>query len=210
MIRKLLLMIRKTSAKLDKKKTIIAIAGTIALWIVGVILDIFMPFGFWFNMIRAFICVSTALVSFSALYLYAIYREQQKQINNISYKPIRSRFTYKERVNLSILMWAVLFIILLFTATPMPAYTFLNSWVIVGILAILTFTRATKAEFIRGHYGLDDVRDFENEQAIEDKIKKRHAEWARQENGEKIDRKEKRKAKKEAKRKKKEQDTEEE
>lgn len=178
MIRSFLLTIRKLGARLNDKQKIMIGVLILLLWAVGAVIDKILPFAFWYNSIRAIISLGTSLLTFSELYLYSIDRKNAKMQNEESYIPVRKRFSYKERKNISILLWVLLFIALLLSSRQTLAYTFLNSWVLVGVYSILTFVRANRDEYLKSQYGIPDSRDVDFDKAVKNNIEKRHKKWA--------------------------------
>lgn len=174
MIRKLLLTIRKKNSQLNDLQKIFIGIGLLFLIGFGILSDMFFPFTFWFNFIRAIISLMSALLWFSFLYIFSNWRMQRKIQTDEKYVPIRKRLTYRERRNISIFLWALLFIAVLLSNQKTLLYTFINSWVFVGALAILTFVRANREEFLRDKYGVPDPKDIDFDEKVKENLKKRH------------------------------------
>lgn len=173
MFRTLLLNIRKIGSRLNDKQRIAIVLLVLILWGVGIALDILLPYNLFINSIRAGICLIDGIATFSGLYLFAIYLGRRNQQKNPEYQTIRQRFTYRARINMAIVFWTALVIALLMSSHPSMLYTFINTWVIIGALSILTFTRASRDEFLRMKYGVADRRDVDMDDRVTDIIQAR-------------------------------------
>lgn len=173
MFRTLLLNIRKIGSRLNDKQRIAIVLFVLILWGVGIALDILLPYNLFINSIRAGICLIDGIATFSGLYLFAIYLGRRNQQKNLEYQTIRQRFTYRARINMAIVFWTALVIALLMSSHPSMLYTFINTWVIIGALSILTFTRASRDEFLRMKYGVADRRDVDMDDRVTDIIQAR-------------------------------------
>jgi L-asparagine transporter-like permease len=177
MIRKLLLTIRRYDARLNDVQKIAVIVLSIILIAVGVVVDIFAPFNFWINTIRAIIALANAILIFSILYILSVNSMYRRMDKDANYKPIRQRMTYLERRNLSIFFGIGLFIILLMSSQHTPAYTFINSGIFVGVIAIFAFLRTSRDEFLRDKYGVPDSRQIAFNKQVEEKVRERQTKW---------------------------------
>lgn len=180
MVRNALLKIRKLDVRLNDKQKLFMLILLIVLWIIGAIIDLFLPFNLLFNTFRTALCVVESIITFSALYIFSIHRVSKKAENGISYIPIRKRLTFHERRNISIILWVLLFVAVLLTSRPSNGYSFLNSWILVAFYSILTFVRSTRDEFIRDKYKVPDPRDTDFNKVVEENIQKRREKWAEQ------------------------------
>lgn len=158
-IRILLSKIRTISAKLNEKQKIALIILECLLLVFGVVIDIFLPFNYFLNTLRAFIAVCSGVLLFSFAYLFANYRFEKKIQNGEDPIYFRDKFSKKERINISVILWGILFIITLFGANPNPFFTFLSSLEILSALSILTFVRSSREEDAQKKLGFEDYRD---------------------------------------------------
>lgn len=173
MFRTLLLNIRKLGAQLNDKQKLAITFLVIVLWGIGITMDILLPYNLFINSIRAGICLISGILTFALLYLLAIWLGERNQAKNPEYLTIRQRFTYRARINMAIVFWTALVISLLMSSHPSTLYTFLNSWIIVAAFSILTFTRASRDEFLRMKYGAADERDVDMDERVSEVIQKR-------------------------------------
>lgn len=173
MFRTLLLNIRKLGAQLNDKQKLAITFLVIVLWGIGITMDILLPYNLFINSIRAGICLISGVLTFALLYLLAIWLGERNQTKNPEYLTIRQRFTYRARINMAIVFWTALVISLLMSSHPSTLYTFLNSWIIVAAFSILTFTRASRDEFLRMKYGAADERDVDMDERVSEVIQKR-------------------------------------
>lgn len=173
MFRTFLLEIRRIGAKINDKQRIALTIILFILWVTGIILDLLLPYNLLINSIRAIVCLFAGLLAFSLAYLLSINIGSRNHAKNENYVSIRQRFTYRGRLNMSIVFWAALIVIVLMSSHPSVLYTFINSWLIVAALSILTFVRASRNEYLQLKYGVPDKRDLDMDDRVNEAINKR-------------------------------------
>lgn len=159
-IRNLLKKIRQVNARLNEKQRIAIVMGVILMAVVGFVADNFLPFGFVLNTLRAAFAIVEGALIFSILYLLSIKRNNPSSNEETEKLTMRERFSYKERVNISVILWAIWFLVLLFTSKENTFFTNLSSVLIAAAIAILAFVRSTRDEDAKARMGLEDARDL--------------------------------------------------
>lgn len=168
-IRKFLLKIRQIYYKLNDKQRILIGLGTIVLIGCGMAIDYFIPFNYFINILRALIAVVVGVLIFSFAYMITLIRSEKKE----DYIIFRERFSYKQRLNISVVLWGVQFILLLFSTNAGMFFTFISSIIISCALATLAFIRSTREENAQAQFGMQDYRDVEFNRKRDEEFKKR-------------------------------------
>lgn len=169
----LLTRIRRANSRLSKKNKFLIIGGMILILVASTIIDYFVPFNSITNTFRGAIALTEGLLVFSAVYLYVVKRHERIKEKEPDSKVLRERFSHKERINISIVMWAVWFLILLFTSKENLVFTNLSSALIASALGILTFVRSTREEDAIAKMGLEDSRDLKFEKRRKEEEERR-------------------------------------
>lgn len=160
--RKFLILLRKKDHEENNHSFKIKLVGLTILGLsLGVLIDVFIQFGFLLNMIRGIIANLTALVLFSSVYLLYIEYINNKSKKDRYYKPFRKRFSYNQRINLSVLVGGLVFIFIILNGKPGPTYTASAALAISMVGFIAAFVRRDRNEFIKTIYEIPDVRDLE-------------------------------------------------
>lgn len=159
-IRIFLINLRKMYAKgyKDAMKKF-AIASALGL-IGGFVLDLLLPFNVIFNSVRAIVSIGTGIVIYALFYLYSLNSSFIKERNDDGYIPIRKQFSYKQRINISILGFGIVAGFLLIINKSGPMYTLFSSLSIASMIALLAFVRTYKYEYIKAEHGILDARDL--------------------------------------------------
>lgn len=160
--RRMLLFIRRMNNKEMKpdfpgRLFIVAIVGTL----LGVIIDTLLPFNFFINAIRGIIA---NIVGFSLFgFIYSILLIQRRVImkNNSLYVPLRQRFSFNQRVNISIVFSTIILFLMAISGSESSIYTLKGSVLIFSILMIILFVRKDRTEYLKDVYDIPDVRDIE-------------------------------------------------
>lgn len=158
--RKYLLLLRKQ----DNTRPAFAgrlLIGTFAGIVVGIVVDIFLPFNFIINMLRGMIALVTGISTASFAYLMSIKYNDKKLEEDRFYLPVRKRFSYRQRLNISIVLGILIAIFTLLGTREDFAYTLKSSISIMLIFIIIAFARRYRDEFLKDIYGIPDVRDLE-------------------------------------------------
>ena len=137
--------------------------------IIGVIVDILLPFNYGVNTVRGVIAIIMAVSLFSLGYLISTSITAENMSRNSIYVPFKNRFSYKQRTNLSILMGIVVVVFVLLGGNPSPIYTIKASIAVIAGLSIVTFLRKGRNEFIKSVYDMKDVRDIDFEYRLKEK-----------------------------------------
>ena len=156
------------------KLSIMLLAGSILGVILGFIIDSLLGFYFVTNTIRGIIALATGIVLFTYLYLMENKRTEKRAALDSSYVRVRNRFSFRQRVNFSIVASAFLFFVIM-TSSEGPGYTFKSSLLIVAIISLVAFCRRRRSEFIKSVNEIPDVRDMRSEQMKIKKLKENRA-----------------------------------
>lgn len=176
-IRKLLFFIRKTNSKLNEKQKILSFIGWILLIGLGVVIDLFVPFNYFTNILRSGIALAISLYTFSLVYILTLNRiEKLSNTEAISYVPLKERFSYKQRVNISVVLWGALLIFALLGSKENPFFTAYSSLIITFAFGILTFVRSTRDETQSTGIGFEDPRDILFEKMKQEELERRRQE----------------------------------
>lgn len=162
-LRMFLIFLRKQDNKSDLKIPFfytLMIACTASI-IAGVILDLLIPFNFFTNMLRGSIAVIAGFSMASFVYLIWIKYKRRKISEDRHYQPIRKRFSFRQRVNISIVLGSIIGLYILLTSQPSPTYTLKASVLIMVVILLLTFSRRGRDEFLKDIYNMPDIRDLE-------------------------------------------------
>lgn len=161
--RKFLIEIRKRenkdTSKFSFKKQLIAVffVGTI----IGVFFDSLLPFNFFLNMIRGLLATVMGFSAFSYLYLMSVKKRESMLAKDRYYSSFRKKFSFNQRVNISLTLGAILFVLVLTIGGIENAlYTLQSSMFILAILGITSFVRRDRKEFLSSVYEIPDTRDF--------------------------------------------------
>lgn len=161
--RKYLIFIRKKNNTLKIKPNLAntLLIGSIIGVAAGVLLDVFLPFQFFLNMVRGIIANVVGVALFSYLYLLITKTRNERIKKDKYYKPIRKRFSYRQRVNISIVIGAAIALFILLSGKTTPIYTLKSIIAITAALLLVAFSRRDRDEFIKSIYDIPDVRDLE-------------------------------------------------
>lgn len=146
-----------------KQTFIVLIVANVILLTISVLVDTFLPFTTWFNIIRALIIGVFGIAVFSVGYLISFFLSQAKRNVDDNYVLVKDRFSPTWRRRISIIVGAGLFGIIYSTDKNL-VYTFVNSLVIATVIAIIVFLSMSEEEQDREYYGVPDARDssYEN------------------------------------------------
>lgn len=138
----------------------------LALIVVSVLVDIFLPFNSITQFVRAGIALVLALLIFSVGYLLSIDGHYKKRIADKDWTPYRLRWSYIFRRNFAFIGGAFL-IVFMFGTSHSPVYTLLSCLYLASGIALFAFVRKTREEKTMEDYGIDDLRDKEFQEYYE-------------------------------------------
>lgn len=139
---------------------------------IGLIVDLFVPFNYVSNMFRGVIAIITGITMFSSSYLYTSNRRDKILIVDRYYKSVRERFSYKQRLNFSILVGTLSFLFVILGDKNSVIFTLKSSLFIFLILTLTAFTRRLRDEFIKDIFDIPDLRDLESKEKRKELTKK--------------------------------------
>lgn len=162
-IRKYILFLRKKDNQDNLKPTFAVRLLLVALasFLVSLLVDNFLPFNYWINMIRGVLACVLGLSFSSFVYIMSLRESDKRKSRDRYYLPVRMRFSYRQRVNLSIVLGVVLLILSFLGSKQDGIYTLKSSLIISSIFLLLTFVRRNRNEFIKDIYEIPDIRDLE-------------------------------------------------
>lgn len=161
-LRKFLLFVNKKHNEDVKKFKTYTLTGVLILSLIGFLFDIFLEPNHITHFFKAIIVILNGTTIFSILFTQT-YRSLNEEKENF-----RENFSYKQRINISIIgLFVVAVLFSLFVDVKSPFYTFLASILFSYIIILLTFIRPTKEEHLRNIYGLKDVRDYKHSEEVE-------------------------------------------
>lgn len=152
--RKFLIFLRQQKNTNLKTFTLAIIGILISFIAIGVLTDIYLPWNYFINTVRCIFLLVIGLAVFSLVYVYLP--------ENKDYKILKARETlsFKQRLNLSLLIWFVIIILDLILVKPGNlTYTISGSIVCAISLGLITFIRPTYDETKKFENNLTDERD---------------------------------------------------
>lgn len=156
----------------------------------GILADLLIPYSFITNMIRGIIANVVGVSAASFAYLKTTEIEREKELSNRYYNPLRKRFSFKQRFNISLIVASISTILFIITNGHGLTYTLFSSIYIAIILVLIGFSRRSRDEFIKDSYEIPDVRDLgfmnkQNEKEVSLKEKAEEAKKAKNNDNEK-------------------------
>lgn len=168
--RKFLMFIRSQDNRDDLKpsfRVILSIALLISV-VIGILLDRFMPFVVIVNTIRGVVANISGLILFSIIYILLVEKKNKLLSKEKYYVPIRKRLSYRQRVNLSMLIGSFVVVFILVSGNPSPIYTLKATLSITVIILLVSFSRRHRREFIRETFDIPDIKDMEFDVRLRD------------------------------------------
>lgn len=141
-------------------------AITVGFVIIAVIVDTFLSFDVWFNILRAFIIAFTATAMFSLGYTVSFFFSQSKRQIDQNYVMVKDRFSPTWRRRISVVIGAAIFGIL-YSIEKNSLYSTVSSFVVAVIIAVIIFLSMSEEEQDREFYGVPDARDLSYEKNLE-------------------------------------------
>lgn len=125
--------------------------------VASVFVDILVPFGAWWNLIRTVVLVPLSVSIFAVGYGIGLILHRIRSTDP-SWRPYRTRFSPLWRMRISAIVAAVGFVIL-YAAGESPVFTLFSSALLALGLTLLAFMRRTSQELKREDLGIPDARD---------------------------------------------------
>lgn len=164
-LRKYTIFLRRNYNIEYKKTRNILLSLFILLIPICIVIDKFIPWGTLFNFIRMPISLGFGVVTYSLSYfmLHKKYEEYKKTQEKTS------RFSYKQRLNLTIMFVGLsIFAFVFFIQPGIIVYSLLWGLYIMILLYLATFTMPTREELIKSAYGFEDEKDIQHQQFLKE------------------------------------------
>lgn len=123
----------------------------------SILVDLFVPFGAWWNLIRTAVLVPLSLSIFAIGYAIGLTLHRMRSTDP-EWKPYRTRFSPLWRIRIAAIVAAV-GLVLVYAAGESPVFTLFSSVLLAIGLALLAFVRRTSTELKREKLGIPDARD---------------------------------------------------
>lgn len=134
---------------------------SIASILLGFFVDFLFPFNFVLNGLRGFIVHLTGLSLFSFSYLASLRYSKYKLKNDRYYQKVRKRFSYRQRMNISVVLGSIAGLFVFLSTGENLAFTITSSLFVFMVLVLVAFSRRYRDEFLKDVYEIPDVRDLE-------------------------------------------------
>lgn len=159
LLRKFLIELRRRDNQVDKFR--LKLAGlAIVMIALGIAIDVNMPFNVIINGVRGIFAIVIGVATFAILYLYSVDSSARRMHEDINYVPMRRRFTYKQRRNLSFIGLGLISLLVIIMPKEGATYTATSSMIITALIALLAFARTSRKEHNREMQGAIDPRDL--------------------------------------------------
>lgn len=157
-------------------KRLFGVMGAVLLLsiIAGVLVDIYLPFITWGNIVRSIILIPTSISLFVIGYAFSIFLHNVQMRRNPEWTPYRARFSPMWRRRIALILLAVL-LVLAYASGFGVGYTFMSSFVLTCGMALWAFVRTTRQENAQEDFGIPDDRDFAYNQKMRELAKERAA-----------------------------------
>lgn len=154
--RKFLIYLRQQkNTNFNKFVVITSLALAISI-IIGVLADLYLPWNYFINTVRCIFLLVTGTTAFSLFYTFIPDNDTE-----IKFFRLRKILSFRQRLNLSLLIWFIVIILDLILVKPGTAsYTISGSIICAISLGLFTFIRPTYEETKRFENNVIDERDF--------------------------------------------------
>lgn len=125
--------------------------------IAAVLVDVLLPFGAWWNLIRTLVLVPLSVSMFAVGYGVGLILHRIRN-RNPEWKPYRTRFSPLWRMRISAIA-AAIGLVLVYASGESPVYTIFSGFLLALGLGLLAFMRRTTQEMKRENLGIPDARD---------------------------------------------------
>lgn len=169
-LRKYTIFLRRNYNLQYKKTRNILSCVFLLLFPICILVDKFLPWGTLFNFIRMPIALLFGVIAYSFSYfmLHKKYEEYNKTKDKIKL------FSYRQRVNLTIILVGLsVFAFIFFIQPGIVVYSLLWGLYIMVLLYLATFTKPTREELIQAAYGLEDEKDIKHQQFLKEFMDKK-------------------------------------
>ena len=123
----------------------------------SIVVDLIVPFGAWWNLIRTAVLVPLSVSIFAVGYAISLVLHRMRSTDP-EWRPYRTRFSPLWRMRISAILVAV-GLVLVYAAGESPVFTLFSSVLLAVGLALLAFVRRTSQELKREKLGIPDARD---------------------------------------------------
>lgn len=123
----------------------------------AVLVDLFLPFGAWWNLIRTLVLVPLSVSMFAVGYGIGLILHRIRS-KNPEWRPYRTRFSPLWRMRISAIA-AAIGLVLVYASGDSPVFTIFSSFLLALGLGLLAFMRRTSQEMKRETLGIPDARD---------------------------------------------------
>lgn len=172
-MRKFILWIIKNYNSNPKK--LLGLSALVALVFSGAafLLDYFMPFNTWHQIIAALMIVPPATSFFIIGYCISITLHERQVMRNPNWVPYRQRLSVAWRQRIAIII-AALIIVITYAVGYSITYTFVMSIFLAIIIALIAYIRTTRKEQALEDFGLPDTRDLKYKKFLDQKEEERN------------------------------------
>lgn len=139
--------------------TIYGFGSVTLLSIIAILIDRFLPFTVWWNVLRAVISVPLAAAMFTMGYAEAISQHEKKE-EDPDWISFRDRFSPSLRKRISAVIGAFL-VVIAYASSGTILNTVITAGILATILGLLAFMRLTHKEKIEEKYDIPDARDID-------------------------------------------------
>lgn len=136
----------------------VAGGALIACLIAGVLLDVFIPFSRWWNVLRTVVLIPETASIFTLAYTLGLHLHYRRENEQTDWVPYRLRFSLSVRRQIAA-VGAALVLVFIYATSFGPGYTFMSSLLLALVIGLIAFIRPTKDEQTREEYNLPDARD---------------------------------------------------
>lgn len=153
--RKFLIFLRQQKNTNLKMFTLATLGILTAFIAIGVLTDIYLPWNYFINTVRCIFLLVIGLEMFSLIYVYVPENKDYKILN------LREALSFKQRLNLSLLIWFIVIILdLILVKSGSATYTISGSIVCAISVGLVTFIRPTYDETKKFENNVTDERDL--------------------------------------------------
>lgn len=157
-------------------KQLLQVAGGVLVvcLISGVLLDIFLPFSRWWNVLRMVVLIPETMSIFALFYALGLYLHYKRENEQSDWVPYRLRFSLSVRRQMA-MVGGALILVFIYATSFGPGYTFMSSLLLSLVIGLIAFVRPTKEEQTREEYNLPDARDMRYKREKEARLAARQA-----------------------------------
>lgn len=130
----------------------------------SILLDILLPKTMLYHFIRSFVIIPFSVSLFT--FLYGIYHRkfEQSESDNPLKDSVREKYSFNQRINISILTMSLLIVIhILVVSNESALYSILTALLCSALGFLALFVRPFRDEYLRAEYELEDERDLEHD-----------------------------------------------